>query len=301
MLGSPSQSNRTDKAVLLWDKGNIYSWDIDNNINATQIASLKELTRVSQILQLDTHNIIALGAQSDTINYVHLNSQTVEVLLCNGEGCCSKFDSERCHQQSSISSVVKISGISLNSHDHVSLYFSANSAIKKFQIDDSLIQPEVVVDLSDHVDSPGKIKTFTFNEDYSIIFLLWKPLDNEEHLLYRYHVKRKKTTGNIKIQQKELAKISSLSENIVLGIDHKHYQLVALDFESESISTVCLDNVTEGSPGHSDDDVSSSECNTTPHSIIRMTHDDDYIYATDNANSILAINNIKGLYHRLEK
>ena len=52
-------------------------------------------------------------------------------------------------------------------------------------------------------------------------------------------------------------------------------------------------------PGLSDEDDNSSECNTPPHSITMMTQDDNYIYAMDSANNILAIDNIKGGYHRL--
>ena len=297
MMSSPASSNNTDKAVLLWDEWYVYRWENDKNESLTPIASLKELPQVSQILQLDTNDIVVLSAQSDTISYVNLHSRTAEVLLCNDEGCCSQSDSERCHQQSNSS---QISEISLNSQDHVSVFFSDKAAIKKFRINESLIQPEVIIDLSDHVDSLGKIKTFTFNEDYSIIFLLWKTLDNEKNLLYRYHIHYKTMSEYIEIQEK-LAKISSLGENIVLGLDEEHKQLVALDFESDkSISSwVCLVNATAGSPGYSDGDDNSSECNTPPHSITMMTQDDNYIYAMDSANNILAIDNIKGGYHRL--
>ena len=260
MMSSPASSNNTDKAVLLWDEWYVYRWGNDKNESLTPIASLKELPQVSQILQLDTNDIVVLSAQSDTISYVNLHSRTAEVLLCNDEGCCSQSDSERCHQQSNSS---QISEISLNSQDHVSVYFSDNAAIKKFQIDDSIIQPEVVVDLN-HMDHPGNIIKFTFNEDYSIIFLLWERLDNEKNLLYWYHIHRKTMSGYIKIQEK-LANILSLGENIILGLDEKHNRLLAIDYKHNSSSRVCL-----------------------------------VIYAMDSANNILAIDNIKGLYIKID-
>ena len=297
MMSSPAQSNNTDKAVLLWDDWDVYRWENDKNESLTPIASLKELPPVSQILQLDTHDILVFSAQSNTISYVHLHNQTVEVLLCNDEGCCSQSDSERCHQQSNSS---QIGGISLNSQDHGSVFFSDNAAIKKFRIDNSLIQPEVVVDLLNHVDHPGDIMKFTFNEDYSIIFLLWERLDNEDRLLYRYNIHGKKISGEIKMQEKELAEISSVNENIILGLDNIHKQLLALDFECNSTSRVCLDNATAGSPGYSDEDDNSSECDTDSHSIKMMTQDDNYIYVVDSANSILAIDNIKGLCIKID-
>ena len=298
MMSSPASSNNTDKAVLLWDEWYVYRWGNDKNESLTPIASLKELPQVSQILQLDTNDILVLSAQSDTISYVNLHSRTAEVLLCNDEGCCSQSDSERCHQQSNSS---QISEISLNSQDHGSVFFSDNAAIKKFQIDNSLIQPEVVVDLLNHVDHPGDIMKFTFNEDYSIIFLLWERLDNEDRLLYRYNVHGKKISGEIKMQEKELAEIASVNENIILGLENIQKQLVASDFESNSTSRDCLDNATAGSPGYSDEDDNSLECNTDPHSIKMMTQDDNYIYAMDSsANSILVIDNIKGLCIKID-
>ena len=298
MMSRPAQSNNTDKAVLLWDEGHVYRWENDKNESLTPIASLEELPAVSQILQLDTDEIIVLSALSDTISYVHLHSQTAEVLLCNEEGCCSQSDSERCHQQSNSS---QISEISLNSQDRVSVYFVDNAAIKKFQINDSIIQPQVVVDLLTLVDYPGKIIKFTFNEGYSIIFLLWEPLDKKDRLLYRYNIHGKNISGEINMQEVALTEISSVNENIILGLDVKHKQLVALDFESKSISRrVCLDNATAGSPGYSNEDDNSLECNTDPHSIKMMTQDDNYIYAMDSANNILAIDNIKGLYIKID-
>ena len=301
MMSRPAQSNNTDKAVLLWDEGHVYRWENDKNESLTPIASLEELPPVSQILQLVNHNILVLSAKSNTISYVHLHNQTAELLLCNDEGCCSQSDSERCHQQSNSS---QISEISLNSQDHGSVFFSDNAAIKKFRIDNSLIQPQVVVDLLTLVDYPGKIIKFTFNEDYSIIFLLWEPLDNKDHLLYRYNIHGKKISGEIKINMQEvgLAEISSLNENIILGLDNIHKQFVALDFESDkSISRrVCLVNATAGSPGYSNEDDNSLECNTDPHSIKMITQDDNYIYGMDNANSILAIDDIKGLYIEID-
>ena len=298
MMSRPAQSNNTDKAVLLWDEGHVYRWENEKNESLTPIASLKELPKVSQILQLVNHSILVLSAKSNTISYVHLHNQTAEVLLCNEEGCCSQSDSERCHQQSNSS---QIGGISLNSQDHGSVFFSDNAAIKKFRIDNSLIQPEVVVDLLNHVDRPGDIMKFTFNEDYSIIFLLWERLDNEDRLLYRYNIYGKKISGEIKMQERELAEISSVNENIILGLDNIQKQLVALDFESNSTSRVCLDNATAGSPGYSDEDDNSLECNTDPHSIKMMTQDDNYIYAMDSsANSILVIDNIKGLCIKID-
>ena len=76
MMSRPAQSNNTDKAVLLWDEGHVYRWENDKNESLTPIASLEELPAVSQILQLDTDEIIVLSALSDTITYVHLHSQT---------------------------------------------------------------------------------------------------------------------------------------------------------------------------------------------------------------------------------
>ena len=295
MMSSAAPSNNTDKAVLLWDDRNVYRWENEKNESLTPIASLKELPKVSQILQLVNHNILVLSAKSNTISYVHLHNQTAELLLCNDEGCCSQSDSERCHQQSNSS---QISEISLNSQDHVSVYFSDNAAIKKFQIDDSIIQPEVVVDLN-HMDHPGNIIKFTFNEDYSIIFLLWERLDNEKNLLYWYHIHRKTMSGYIKIQEK-LANILSLGENIILGLDEKHNRLLAIDYKHNSSSRVCLVNATAGSPGYSNEDDNSLECNTDPHSIKMMTQDDNYIYTMDSANNILAIDNIKGLYIKID-
>ena len=233
MMSSPASSNNTDKAVLLWDEWYVYRWGNDKNESLTPIASLKELPQVSQVLQLDTNDIVVLSAQSDTISYVNLHSRTAEVLLCNDEGCCSQSDSERCHQQSNSS---QIGGISLNSQDHGSVFFSDNAAIKKFQIDDSIIQPEVVVDLN-HIEHPGNIIKFTFNEDYSIIFLLWERLDNEKNLLYWYHIHRKTMSGYIKIQE-ILANILSLGENIILGLDEKHNRLLAIDYKHLFVSLI---------------------------------------------------------------
>ena len=53
-------------------------------------------------------------------------------------------------------------------------------------------------------------------------------------------------------------------------------------------------------PGLSDEDDNSSECNTPPHSITMMTQDDNYIYAMDDTDSILAIDDIKGLYIKID-
>ena len=76
MMRSSTPSNNTGREVLLWDEGHVYRLGIDKNESLTPIASLEELPPVSQILQLDTDEIIVLSALSDTITYVHLHSQT---------------------------------------------------------------------------------------------------------------------------------------------------------------------------------------------------------------------------------
>ena len=121
--------------------------------------------------------------------------------------------------------------------------------------------------------------------------------------MYRYNIHGKKISGEIKIKMQEvgLAEISSLNENIILALGNIHKQFVALDFESKSISRrLCLVNATAGSLGYSDEDDNSLECNTDPQGIKMMTQDDNYIYGMDNANSILAIDNIKGLYIEID-
>ena len=127
-------------------------------------------------------------------------------------------------------------------------------------------------------------------------------IDKKDRLLYRYNIHGKNISGEINMQEVALTEISSVNENIILGLDNIHKQLVALDFESDkSISRrVCLVNATAGSPGYSDEDDNSSECNADSHSIKMMTQDDNYIYTMDSANNILAIDNIKGLYIKID-
>ena len=264
------------------------------------MASISELSAISQIVQLENQDIIVLDTKLGIISYVHLHDKTTEVLMCKGAGCCSAFGSEQCYQSHSSD----IGGITVNlKEEHAWVYFSDKTTVKKFHFSSQHIQPEVVVDLVNHVGSTGKIVTFTFNKDYSIIFLLWERLDNEDRLLYRYNIHGKNISGEINMQEVALTEISSVNKNIILGLDVKHKQLVALDFESDkSISSwVCLVNATAGSPGYSDEDDNSLECNTDSHSIKMMTQDDNYIYAMDSsANSILAIDNIKGLYIKID-
>ena len=252
------------------------------------MASISEISGISQIVQLENQDIIVLDTTLDIISYVHLHDKTTQVLLCKGAGCCSAFGSEQCYQSHSSSEIV---GITVNSkEEHVWVYFSENTTIKKFQISSQNILPEVVVDLVNHVSSTGKIETFTFNKDYSIIFLLWQAADENQRILYRYYVNNETLSGNIPIT-KPLSQLLSLSEHIILGVVKTNAETLVIDFQSKSKSRVCRD--TAAVKRYSGED-HLPKC-TNPLNIKKMAEDDTYIYAEDKNETIHMISSIKGM------
>ena len=274
----------------MWDdEGHIYEWDTTNERNMTQIASISELNKNSQIVQIKNQDIISLDAELDIISVLHLQNRSNKVLLCRNDGCCSEFGSERCYQSNSFD----IHGINLNPQRKASVYFSDKTAIKMFDITSSPIQPQVVVDFSDHLGTSGDIETFIFSNDYSIIFLFWIATDDKEKFLYRYHVHNRTISGKIGMSV-SLVQLSSLSDHIVLGLDKKNGQLIAVDFESKSFYSLCKDTVATTFPGYSSTQ-SLPEC-TSQLNIVKFTQDDDYIYAANKDNDIYIISDVKGLH-----
>ena len=273
----------------MWDiERHIYEWDITNERNMTLIASFPELSTISQIIQFENQDILSLDAVSDVISFMHFQNRSTEVLLCRDDGCCSEYGSERCYQSNSSN----LHGITLNPPGSASVYFSDKTAVKKFDITSSLIQPEVVVDLIDHVDTFGKIETFILSNDNSFIFMFWKATDGKENFLYRYHVNNGTISGNFGMSV-GLVQLSSPSDHIVLGLDDANDQLIAVDFESLSVSSLCRENVVTMFPGYSNTH-SLPKC-TSQLNIDKFTQDDDYIYTADENNDIHIISNIKGL------
>ena len=91
-----------------------------------------------------------------------------------------------------------------------------------------------------------------------------------------------------------LVQLLSLSDHIVLGLDEANGQLIAVDFESNSFSSLCKDTVVTTFPGYSSVH-SVPEC-TSQLDIVKFTQDNDYIYAADKNKEINVISNIKGLH-----
>ena len=274
----------------MWDdEGHFYKWDITNERNMTLIASFPELNAISQIVQFENQDIITLDAELDIITLVHLQNRSKEVLLCRDDGCCSEFGSDRCYQSKSSD----IHGITLNPQGSASVYFSDKTAVKMFNITSSLIKPEVVVDFSDHLNTSGEIETFIFSNDYSIIFIFWAATTGNENFLYRYHVGNGTISGNFGVSV-SLVQLSSLSDHIVLGLNDANDELIAVDFESQSVSSLCRDNVVTPFPGYSNTQ-SLPGC-TSQLNIDKFTQDNEYIYAADINKDIHIISNIKGLH-----
>ena len=288
-LGCPARSNSRGMELLMWDdEKHVYEWDITNERNMTLIASFPELSAISQIVQFENQDIISLDAKLGIISVVHRQNRSTEVLLCRGDGCCSEFGSERCYQSNSSD----IHGITLNPQKGASVYFSDKTAVKFIDITSSLIQPELVVDLFSQVDTSGTIKTFTFNNDFSIIFMFWTATDGNENFLYRYLVNNGTISGNFEMSV-GLVQLSSLSDHILLGLDDANDQLIAVDLESQSVSSLCRENVVTMFPGYPNTH-SLPKC-TSQLNIDKFTQDDDYIYTADENNDIHIISNIKGL------
>ena len=251
------------------------------------MASISELSAISQIVQLENQDIIVLDTKLGIISYVHLHDKTTEVLICKDAGCCSAFGSEQCYQSHSSD----IGGITVNlKEEHAWVYFSDKTTVKKFHFSSQNIQPEVVVDLVNHVGSTGRIVTFTFNKDYSIIFLLWQAADENQRILYRYYVNNETLSGNIPIT-KPLSQLLSLSEHIILGVVKTNAETLVIDFQSKSKSRVCRD--TAAVKGYSSEDP-LPKC-TNPLNIRKMTQDDTFIYAEDKSYTIHMISSIKGM------
>ena len=251
------------------------------------MASISELSGISQIVQLENQDIIVLDTTLDIISYVHQHDKTTEVLMCKGAGCCSAFGSEQCYQSYSSD----IGGITVNlKKEHALVYYSDKTTVKKFQISSQHIQTAVVFDLVNHVGSIGKIETFTFNKDYSIIFLLWQAADENQRMLYRYYVSNETLSGNIPIT-KPLTQILSLSEHIILGVVKTKAETLVIDFQSKSKSRVCRDTAAVKRYSGGDH---LPKC-TNPLNIKKMAEDDTYIYAEDKNETIRMISSIKGM------
>ena len=273
----------------MWDdERHIYEWDITNERNMTLIASFPELSTISQIVQFENQGIISLDAVLDVISFMYFQNGSTEVLLCRGDGCCAEYGSERCYQ----SNTSNIHGVTLNPQGNASVYFSDQTTVKRFHITSSPIQPELVVDLFDHVDTSGKIKTFTFSNDHSIIFMFWTATDGKENILYRYNVNNGIISGKIGMSV-SLVQLSSLSDHIVLGLDEAKVQLLVVDFESESFSSLCEDTVATTFPGYSSTH-SLPEC-TNRLDIVKFTQNNDYIYTANKYDDIHIFSNVKGL------
>ena len=162
-----------------------------------------------------------------------------------------------------------------------------------FDITSSLIQPEMVVEFFDHVHNFGEIETFIFSNDNSFIFMFWIAADGKENFLYRYHVNNGTISGDFRMSV-SLVQLLSLSDQIILGLDEANDQLIAIDFESNSISSLCRDNVATTFPGYSN--THSLPVCTSPLNIKKLAQDNDYIYAADVNKDIHMISNIKGLH-----